>query len=266
MLLNKDLTIVANWKMHPNSYIQAKNLIDSYIQHLNFNNINLLNLNLIIAPPAIYLQSLITDTLKNNINISFSAQNISCATSAIGAYTGEVSASMFKDLGCKYAIIGHSECRKHDQETDQLIAKKFLIALQAALIPIVCIGEDKTQFEQGNSVIKLVLAKQLKLILQQANNFFVNTKNIEFFIAYEPIWSIGTGLYADLSHINQIAAYIREQINNSKLNSNIKIKILYGGSVNITNAKNILESSNIDGALIGGSSLDGPGFAKICQL
>lgn len=255
MLFKKDLTIVANWKMNPNNYNIAQELFNLYAEKINCDKINL-----IVAPPAVYLKPLTKLIKQDKINISLSAQNICWEDH--GAFTGEISANMVKDIGCNYTIIGHSECRKHYKETDKIIAKKFLMALQAKLIPIVCVGENKSQFDKGEFEVERILYKQLKFILKHAIHLSVNS---EFIIAYEPVWSIGTGLSANPQYINQTCGYIHEKINHLT-SIKQKIKVLYGGSVNISNVKSILQLSNVDGVLVGGASLNAQQFSQICQL
>lgn len=243
--------------MNPTNSKKAKELLDLYIKTINFNHINL-----VIAPPVIYLESLKTLLVRSKLNnVYLSSQNI--CSEHFGAFTGEISVDMVKDFGCKYSIIGHSERRKYYQETNELIAKKFLIALNAKLTPIVCIGETKQQFDQGGLEVKGTLNKQLRFILDGYINQSVD-ENLEFLIAYEPIWAIGTGLSADASYINHICGYIREQIIN-QIGSKTNIKILYGGSVNKDNFKSIFALPNIDGALVGGGSLIATEFATICN-
>ncbi|MGD0466052.1 MAG: triose-phosphate isomerase [Gammaproteobacteria bacterium] len=229
--------------MNPKSYSEAINLLDTYIENINNNKINLNDMDFIIAPPAIYLQAISLKLQK--FNIFLSAQNICWENQ--GAFTGELSASSFKSIGCEFAIIGHSERRIYNKETDELIAKKCLVAINAGLTPIVCVGETKVEFD--NQETWRVLTRQLE---------FLKNINTHFLVAYEPVWAIGTGVSADLAYIAKITDYIRD-IFNSK-----NIKILYGGSVNEVNAKEIFQLQNLDGALVGGASLDAEQFAKIC--
>ena len=241
---NKQKIIIANWKMNPNSYTEAVRLLDSYIENINNNKINLNNMDFIIAPPAIYLQAISLKLQK--FNIFLSAQNICWENQ--GAFTGELSASSFQSIGCSFTIVGHSERRTYNNETNDLIAKKCLVAINAGLTPIICVGETKVEFD--NKKTWHVLSKQLEF-LKQINN--------TFFIAYEPVWAIGTGVSADLAYIAKVSDYIRE-IFGSK-----KVKILYGGSVNMDNARAIFQLKNLDGALVGGGSLDVEQLVKICE-
>ena len=208
---NKHKTIIANWKMNPKSYDAAINLLDLYIENINNNKINLNNMDLIIAPPAIYLQSIYLKLQKFQINnIYLSAQN--------------------------------------NNETNELIAKKCLTAIGAGLTPVICVGETKIEFD--NQETWQVLSKQLEFLKNINNNFL---------IAYEPVWAIGTGVTADLSYIIKVSEFIKERFNTRD------IKVLYGGSVNEVNAKTIFQLVSLDGALVGGGSLDPNQFAKICE-
>lgn len=257
MLFKEKPIIVANWKMNPINSKEAKELLDLYIKTINFNNINL-----VVAPPVIYLELLKALLIRSKVNnIYLSSQNI--CSEYVGAFTGEISVAMIKDVGCQYTIIGHSERRQYYQETNELIAKKFLTALNSQLIPIVCVGETKQQLEQGELEVQSVLNKQLRFILDNYANKSVD-KNLEFLIAYEPVWAIGSGLSADASYIDHICGYIREVITHAT-DSKINIKILYGGSVNKGNFKSIFALPNIDGALVGGGSLIASEFATICN-
>lgn len=273
MLYNDKLTIVANWKMNPTDYASAIELCNLYLKNLDFTKINL-----IIAPPTIYLFSLVnllkqqdlnsnqTQTKQNSGSIFLSIQNF-CAESN-GAFTGDTSVKMVKDLRVNFAILGHSECRKYYQETDQLIAKKVILALQEAMIPIICIGETQEQFFQGDQAVKEFLQQQLLSIIKQINSLPENVKVNHVFIAYEPVWAIGSGVDVDLNYIQQNISYITNIINTlliNKINQNLKFYLLYGGSVNQNNAKEILQLTDLGGILVGGSSLKFQQFNQICK-
>ena len=175
-----------------------------------------------------------------------------------GAYTGEVSGPMLKSIGVEYVIIGHSERRQYFAETDESVNKKIKAALRVNLKPIVCVGE--TLAEREKNITEEIITKQIKLALDN-----IQEKDMErIIIAYEPIWAIGTGKTATKEEANDAIKTIREEIN-KMYGQNIanNVIIQYGGSVKSTNSKDLFEMSDIDGGLIGGSSLDAKEFAKI---
>ena len=264
MLYNDKLTIVANWKMNPTDYASAIELGNLYLQNLDFTKINL-----IIAPPTIYLFSLVDFIKQRKLNLNsifLSVQNF-CAEYN-GAFTGDTSVKMVKDLGVNFAILGHSECRKYYQETDQLIAKKVMLALEETMIPIICIGETQEQFQQGDQAVKEFLQQQLFIIIKQINSLPEDVKVKHVFIAYEPVWAIGSGVDVDLNYIQQNISYIKNLIKTlliNKVNQNLKFYLLYGGSVTEDNAKGILQLTDLGGVLVGGSSLKFQQFNQICK-
>ena len=189
-------------------------------------------------------------------NIKVGAQNVHFEEK--GAYTGEVSAEMLKSIGVEYVIIGHSERREYFNETDETVNKKLKKALDVGLKPIVCVGENLEQRENG--LAKKIVTTQTKLALDGLTEEQVK----KVIIAYEPIWAIGTGKTATKEDANETIKWIREEIekNYSKDTANSVI-IQYGGSVKSTNAKELFTMSDIDGGLVGGASLDAQEFAKI---
>ena len=214
--------IVANWKMNPASIHEAKKL---------FNAVK--KTNAVICPPFIYLS-----LFKYRF---LGAQN--CHWEQLGAFTGEASPKMLKDLGCKYVIIGHSERRKHFKETDEMINRKLKAALRIGMIPILCIGEKKG--ENAEKIVDSQINKDLKSIAKN------DLKKI--IIAYEPIWAIGTGNFCSTEKANKVRQFIKGKMNN---------KILYGGSVDSSIANNYTKAG-FDGLLVGGASLNAEEFIKI---
>jgi triosephosphate isomerase len=182
--------------------------------------------------------------------VAWGAQNLS--EQAKGAFTGEVSASMLLEFGCRYVIVGHSERRQLYGETDSQVAAKFARALDAKLVPILCVGETLEEREQGR--MEKVLARQLDEVL--------TTTGIEAFsgavVAYEPVWAIGTGRTATPEQAQEAHAFIRRRIFKGT-------RILYGGSVKADNAKSIFAMPDVDGGLIGGASLVAQDFLAICR-
>ena len=186
-------------------------------------------------------------------SVQVGAQDVSAQAS--GAYTGEVSAAMLKDLGCRYAIVGHSERRQYHAETDALVADKARAALVAGITPIVCVGETLAEREAGRT--EEVVKRQLAAVIH-ANGHCIS----EVVVAYEPVWAIGTGKTASPEEAQAVHAVLRAQLK-AATDQSARIKILYGGSMNAANAATLLAQPDIDGGLIGGASLKAPDFLKI---
>lgn len=189
-------------------------------------------------------------------NVHLGAQNMHWEEK--GAYTGEISGEMLKSVGVEYVIIGHSERRQYFDETDEIVNKKIKSAFENNLKPIVCVGESLEQKEEGKTE-KIITEQTQKALEGLTNEQIVNT-----IIAYEPIWAIGTGKTATSEDANNSIKAIRNKIKEiygEEISQNVMI--LYGGSVKSTNARELFETSDIDGALVGGASLKADEFAKI---
>ena len=232
--------IVANWKLNGNF-----DFINSYFKDLYSNTSFNTNNCGVICPPSIYLQSCFS---TNTTSFFLGAQD--CSNFNSGAYTGEVSASMLKDNNCEFCIVGHSERRKIFNQSDEEVRIKAENLINNDIIPIICIGE--TLKEKDNGFTKDILHKQLLNSLPIINSLET------IVIAYEPIWAIGSGLTPSLEEIHNIHSFIKKDIENFRFS-----KILYGGSVKSSNAQEILNIENVDGVLVGGSSLDPLEFIKI---
>ena len=191
-----------------------------------------------------------------NTNIKIGAQNMHWEEN--GAYTGEVSGKMLKSIGAEYVIIGHSERRQYFNETDETVNKKLKAAFASELKPIVCVGESLKERESGKA--EEIVTNQIRKALEGLTNIQV-TNTI---IAYEPIWAIGTGKTATSKDANEMIKEIRQEISNlyGQMTAN-RVIIQYGGSVKSSNCKELFSTSDIDGALVGGSSLKSDEFAKI---
>ena len=187
--------------------------------------------------------------------IKIGSQNI--ALEETGACTGEISASMIKDLGCEFSIIGHSERRMLFHETNQMIGQKLIQANNNSVIPILCIGESAEE-NKSNSTYN-VLEQQIIEALEDVN------KLNSLIIAYEPIWAIGSGKTPNPEEINSVHEMIKDVVQSRFQKIDLE-SVLYGGSVNHKNASSLFEQKNIDGALIGGASLDGREFALIANV
>ncbi|MCK4525484.1 MAG: triose-phosphate isomerase [Candidatus Andersenbacteria bacterium] len=244
--------IIANWKMNPVSFVEADNLIKTIKKGIKKSN----NLEIIICPPAVYLSK-----IKTNSSFSLGIQDISWEDS--GAYTGEISAKMAKNIGTEYAIIGHSERRKYLRETDEMVNLKIQSALKNNLSPILCIGE--TLEEKHEDKASEAIIRQIEKDLKNISKFKI--QNSKFKIAYEPIWAIGSGETPSINEIMSTCLLIKKIISNLYDRETAgKISILYGGSVNSKNAYDFVDKAGMDGLLIGGASLNGSEFARIVNL
>ena len=249
--------IAGNWKMNL-LQSQAKELfegIKSYVKDYSAQDLP----TIIIAPAFTSLSAVHSEKCDcgcgcNRINIA--AQN--CHWENSGAYTGDVSVEMLKDAGCSYVIIGHSERRQYFSETDEMINKKAKAILAGGLIPIICCGETLMQRETG--VTDEHIASQIRLALSGISSDDA-AKSV---IAYEPIWAIGTGKTCGSSEANRVISMIRNVVNEiSGENAANSIRILYGGSVKPNTISEQMSQSDIDGALVGGASLNAKSFNEI---
>lgn len=243
--------VAGNWKMHG-----SKASILDLVTGLNAQSAELENVDVAVCPPAIYIDYA-NRTLSGN-GIAVGAQNMA-EESLQGAFTGEISVAMLKDLGCEYVILGHSERRAIYGETDSEIAQKVKVALAAGVTPILCVGETLEERESG--VMEDVIATQLDAVLD-----LVGIQSFSgIVIAYEPVWAIGTGVTASPAQAQEVHAFIRSKL--ASLDSAIaeKVIIQYGGSVKPDNAKELFGQTDIDGGLIGGASLNANDFIAICK-
>jgi triosephosphate isomerase len=177
-----------------------------------------------------------------------------------GAYTGEVSAPMLVDVGCRFVIVGHSERRLYFGETDEAVGRKVRAAIEHGLTPIVCVGERLEERQAGRTDV--VIASQVRAALQEAPGGALH----RLVIAYEPVWAIGTGQTATGAEANRVAGLIRRTLAGSgSAAAASAVRILYGGSVKPDNIREFLEQTEIDGALVGGASLDAQAFAAIVR-
>lgn len=208
-----------------------------------------------VCVPACYLSQVEALKLTHSglSAVEVGGQDVSAHAS--GAYTGEFSAAMLKDLGCRYAIVGHSERRQYHAESDALVADKARSALAAGITPIVCVGETLEEREAGRT--EEVVKRQLAAVIH-ANGHCIS----EVVVAYEPVWAIGTGKTASPEEAQAVHAVLRAQLK-AATDQSARIKILYGGSMNAANAATLLAQPDIDGGLIGGASLKAQDFLKI---
>lgn len=242
--------VAGNWKMH-GSRSQAKALMEGIKQGLPAHS----TIDTIVFPSFVHLPE--AETILKNTPIAWGAQNMYLGES--GAFTGEVSAPMLVDYGCRYVLVGHSERRQIFHEDLPLIAEKFKNALQFGLKPILCVGETLTQREQG----------QTREIIQQQLKSVIDLAGIQAFekaiIAYEPVWAIGTGLTATPLQAQEVHEFIRSELAKFHVDTANRMQILYGGSVKADNAAGLFAMPDIDGGLVGGASLEVKSFLGICQ-
>ncbi len=232
---------VANWKMYL-TFKEELDFVKTNLKELNdFGNEN----NIILSPSFISIHEV--HKLLKNSNINLAAQN--CSDKEIGPYTGEISAESIKQSGAAFCIVGHSENRKYFNETDEIIASKIQNLITKEMIPILCIGETEKEYKSDKTV--QTLKRQLNLIIQ-----ITNFQKI--IIAYEPIWSIGTGVIPKIDHLDEIIQIIKEVIKE-------EIPVLYGGSINSKNIDEFKKSKEISGFLIGKASTDFQEFKKIVK-
>tara|TARA_Y100000748_G_scaffold91528_1_gene76240 strand:- start:368 stop:1135 length:768 start_codon:yes stop_codon:yes gene_type:complete len=242
--------VIANWKMNiPSGGISGwiQNEMISNNDEVDFENKSSYLRFMGIAPPISHLTE-----LKNLFNFGFlGAQDISKYND--GAKTGDISADMVIEKGCSFSILGHSERREFYNETNSIVSEKLRVCLEKSIIPVVCIGESLEDYNAGKTLD--ILEMQLKEIFTS-----IATKKTVV-IAYEPVWAIGSGKTPSTVEVNNIHQHIKDIVQSI---ANIEaVNVIYGGSVNCDNAKSFFQQTNIDGALIGGASLDGKDFLGI---
>lgn len=243
--------IAGNWKM--NKGVKEAEVLISKIKELELNK----EVETVVCPPSIdlhYVSYLLEDT-----SIQVGAQNMHYEES--GAFTGEISPNMLRDIGVSYVILGHSERREYFGETDELINKKVLSALNHELKPIICCGETLEEREEGKEEHKVgtQIVKALEGVKESDFEDIV--------IAYEPIWAIGTGKTASSEDAEKMCAFIRKSIKEVHGSQAAElVRIQYGGSVKPGNVKEIMSKENIDGALVGGASLEAESFGQLVNF
>jgi len=245
----RKLFVAGNWKMNT-SLASAKALVGELVELVGKSD----KVDVAICPPFTYLGAVGEMILSSNIALG--AQNMFYEDN--GAFTGEISSSMLKDVGCKYVILGHSERRHVIGESDELINRKVLKAITDGLAPILCVGELLAEREADQTME--VVRRQVKVGLEGVSVADV----LKVTIAYEPVWAIGTGKTASPAQAQEVHAMIRELLGNMyDKNVSDSIRIQYGGSVKASNAAELMGQPDIDGALVGGASLKAGDFAGI---
>ncbi len=242
--------VVGNWKMNG-----SRAATEELLQGIKLGLSPELKAEVGVCPPYVYLEQVSSSLAASPV--AWGAQSVS--EHASGAYTGEVAPSMLVDLGCRYAIVGHSERRALYGEGDDTVARKFAAARGAGLIPILCVGELLEEREQGTT--EAVVARQLDAVLELEGVAAFN----DAVIAYEPVWAIGTGKTATPRQAQDVHAFIRGRLARKESDVATGVRILYGGSVKVDNAAELFAKEDIDGGLIGGASLKADDFLAICR-
>jgi len=242
--------VAANWKMH-GSQALTRSLVEGLAAELGAEA----PCDVAVCPPFVYLAA--AAELASGTPLQIGAQDVSSEDE--GAFTGQVAGGMLAEVGCRYAIVGHSERRSLNGESDELVAAKFKAAQRHGLVPILCVGESLEEREADKT--EVVVRRQLKAVLEAAG--------IEAFetavVAYEPIWAIGTGRTASPEQAQEVHAFIRGLLRAENAKIADLIRVLYGGSVKAANAAEIFARPDVDGGLVGGASLEVAGFASICR-
>lgn len=241
--------VAGNWKLH-GSRAFATGLVEELAAGLPLPGVEV-----VVLPPMPYLGDLIEDFERHDL--AFGAQDVS--SNEKGAYTGEVSAAMLVDVGARYGLVGHSERRQYHAESSELVARKFLAARNAGLVPILCVGETLEQREAGQT--QAVIGSQLAPVLD-----LVGIESFrEAVVAYEPVWAIGTGRTASPQQAQDVHAFIRGVVKARDARIGDSLPLLYGGSVKPDNAAELFAQPDVDGGLVGGASLVAADFLAIAR-
>lgn len=262
----KNYLIAGNWKMNTTPD-EARELAIELSGRINANTalVTSEHVEVLVCPPFVNI-SAVSAVFKES-KVLVGAQN--CHYEEKGAFTGEISATMLKALGCTHVIVGHSERRAIFKETDEDVAKKVNQVLKHQLIPILCVGETEKEREDGET--EDVIGRQLRAVLKNLGALAVSPAGTDFtlsktlVLAYEPVWAIGTGKSATPEMAQEVHAFIRSVLKETFGNKAGDILILYGGSVTADNAAELLKEKDINGALVGGASLKAEAFVKIIE-
>ena len=248
---DRKLIIAGNWKMNK-TVAEGLDLVQGLKRELA----NIKEVDIVVCPPFTALAEVSRAILDSNIRLG--AQNMS--ENNYGAYTGEIAAGMLKEFSVRYVILGHSERRQYQKESDDLVARKALAAHAAQIKPIVCVGETLDEREAGNT--EKIVERQLKGSLNGLNAEQME----ETIIAYEPVWAIGTGKTASPEQAQEVHAFIRKKLT-FMFSETVarRVRIQYGGSVKAQNARELMGKPDVDGALVGGASLEIRSFSDIIK-
>jgi triosephosphate isomerase len=248
--MSRTLFIAGNWKMHKTT-AEAEQYIQALLPSLGASD----GVDVAICPSFLALQAMVDSARGSRVGVF--AQNMHEAEE--GAFTGEVSVSMLAEIDVHGVVLGHSERRRYFGETDRALQQKVPRALEAGLTPILCVGETEEEREDGAT------ERKLRHQVQEALEKVTAERLTDVVIAYEPVWAIGTGLVATPEQAQESISFVRALVGNLNQAAAKSVRILYGGSLTSDNAEEILKLPDVDGALVGGASLDPASFAKIVE-
>ncbi len=242
--------IAGNWKMNGTKAEAAE-----LLRGVKAGAAGMQRVDVAVCPPFPYLY--VAEEVLAGSDIAWGSQDVS--EQPDGAFTGQVSAAMLKDFGCRYAIVGHSERRQFNGESDALVARKYAQAVASGMVPILCVGETLEEREGGKT--EEVVARQIDAVLERSGVDALGTG----VVAYEPVWAIGTGVTATPDQAQEVHAFLRGRIAQHSKDIAEGLRILYGGSMKPGNAADLIARNDIDGGLIGGAALKAIDFIAICQ-
>ncbi|HNV88608.1 MAG TPA: triose-phosphate isomerase [Methylotenera sp.] len=248
--------VVGNWKMHGNIKSNQLLLTDIINGLRDYKNADY-----VVCVPNPYLFQ--ARELLQHTNIAWGGQNVNQHEQ--GAFTGAVAPHMLTDLGCTYVLLGHSERRNLFHETNLTAAARFDAAIKANLTPVLCVGETLAEHEAG--LTEVIVASQMDAVMATlGDKEFAKAMQLNMVFAYEPVWAIGTGKTASPAHAQAVHEFIRHRIDRRNSDAAAHVRIIYGGSVNSKNAKELFAMPDVDGGLVGGASLNAEEFVAICRL
>ena len=246
--------LIANWKMNGSCAELGEKMgaICNFVEQVPR------NAKVVVCPPDVHIMA--AKAMVADLPIAIGGQNLSRHNPA-GAYTGEVSAYMLRDAGCDYVIVGHSERRVMHRETNEVVAEKFAAATEENLVPVLCLGEHQSERHSGDA--ERVVDLQLGAVFARMPKGELRDKN--WIVAYEPVWAIGSGVSASPQEAEEMHAFIRRRVNEHIAGRGDNMSVLYGGSISAENAANLFAMPNVDGGLVGSSSLHPEKFLSICK-
>jgi triosephosphate isomerase (TIM) len=248
--MNRRPFIAGNWKMH-NTIAEAEELIQALLPKVGAVE----DVDVVVAPAFLSLQAVVDSARGSAVQVY--AQNMHEKDS--GAFTGEISAPMLSEIDVQGVILGHSERRQHFNETDRALQQKVPKALESGLTPILCVGETEEERERGDT------ERKLRHQVQEGLEKVPVSELHRVVVAYEPVWAIGTGLAATTEQAQEACGFVRALVQGFDKEAGNQVRVLYGGSLKPDNAAEILSQPDIDGALVGGASLDAASFAAIVE-